>query len=221
MLDDITDNACWSMVWHLWFTITTLFLGRAFGIRQLLTINSTMHYLLHIWHSIKVVSVGKICYLWPGTLATNVLGGTSQDILGYLRHPGTEGTFVTWDLDHQCLRWEKLGHPGISESPRSKVSWDILRHPRISQLWRQCKVPKSQVQDVLGYPDISHDIPEYSVICTHDRHMSRGFISWRWKDYVKAIQLLYMCGCKKPFCTECVCTTSDSPVVLKLLNSGS
>ena len=56
--------------------------------------------------------------LWPGTLATNVLhvGGKSWDILGYPRHPGIAGTFVTWDFGHQCLRWDKPGHPGIFRS---------------------------------------------------------------------------------------------------------
>ena len=54
--------------------------------------------------------------MWPGTLATNVLGETSQEILGYPRHPGIEGTFVAWDFDHQCLRWDKPGHPGIFRS---------------------------------------------------------------------------------------------------------
>ena len=39
-----------------------------------------------------------------------------------------------------------------SQSPRSKMSWDIRRHPGMSQTWRQCQVPESQVQDVLGYP---------------------------------------------------------------------
>ena len=33
-----------------------------------------------------------------------------------LHHPGTEGTFVTWDFGRQCLRWVKSGHPGIFRS---------------------------------------------------------------------------------------------------------
>ena len=32
------------------------------------------------------------------------------------------------------------------------MSWDIPGHPGMSQTWRQCKVPESQVQDVLAHP---------------------------------------------------------------------
>ena len=35
-----------------------------------------------------------------------------------------------------------------SQSPRSKMFWDTPGQPRMSQLWRQGKVPESQVQDV-------------------------------------------------------------------------
>ena len=41
---------------------------------------------------------------------------TTRDVLGYPRHPGTEGTFVTWDFGYQCLTWDKSGHPGIFRS---------------------------------------------------------------------------------------------------------
>ena len=47
-----------------------------------------------------------------------------------------------------------------SQSPRSKMSWDIRGHPGMSQTWRQCQVPESQVQDVLGYPGRSQDVPD-------------------------------------------------------------
>ena len=73
---------------------------------------------------------GDICGLglWP-------LSGTSRDILGYLRHPGTEGTSVTWDFGHQCLRWDKSGHPGVSETSRDFgrhcLRWNKSGHLRI------------------------------------------------------------------------------------------
>ena len=47
-----------------------------------------------------------------------------------------------------------------SQSPRSKMSWDIRGHPGMSQTWRQRQVPESQVQDVLGYQGTSRDVPD-------------------------------------------------------------
>ena len=41
----------------------------------------------------------------------------------------------------------------------SKMSWDNPGQPRMSQLWRQGKVPESQVQDLLGHPGTTQDVP--------------------------------------------------------------
>ena len=51
-----------------------------------------------------------------------------------------------------------------SQSPRSKMSWDIQGHPGMSQTWRQCQVPESQVQDVLGYLGTSRDVPDLEAV---------------------------------------------------------
>ena len=36
----------------------------------------------------------------------------------------------------------------MSQSPRSKMSWDILVYPRMSKPWRHCKVPGPRCSEV-------------------------------------------------------------------------
>ena len=85
-----------------------------------------------------------------------------QDVLGYPwtiqdvpaveagqgpRVPGPRYPGISPD-NPGCLSW---GGRAKSQSPRSKMSWDIPGQPRMSQLWRQGKVPESQLQNILGH----------------------------------------------------------------------
>ena len=98
-----------------------------------------------------------------------------QDVLGYLgtsrdvpdleavlspRVPGPRSPGISGDIPG-CPR---PGGSVRSQSPRSKMSWDIRGHPGMSQTWRQCQVPESQVQDVLGYPGTSRDVPDLEAV---------------------------------------------------------
>ena len=84
----------------------------------------------------------------------------SWDIPGCPRPGGS----VKSQSPRSKMSWDIRGHPSggsvRSQSPRSKMSWDIRGHPGMSQTWRQCQVPESQVQDILGYPGTSRDIPD-------------------------------------------------------------
>ena len=98
-----------------------------------------------------------------------------QDVLGYPRTspdvpdleavlgprvPGPKCPGISGDIPG-CPR---PGGSVRSQSPRSKMSWDIRGHPRMSQTWRQCQVPESQVQDVLGYPETSPDVIDLEAV---------------------------------------------------------
>ena len=91
--------------------------------------------------------------------------GTSRDVpdleavLGP-RVPGPRCPGISGDIPG-CPR---PGGSVRSQSPRSKMSWDIRGHPGMSQTWRQCQVPESQVQDVLGYPGTSRDVPDLEAV---------------------------------------------------------
>ena len=76
------------------------------------------------------------------------------------RVPGPRCPGISGDIP-ECPR---PGGTVRSQSPRSKMSWDIRGHPGMSQTWRQCHVPKSQVQDVLGYPGTFQDIPDLEAV---------------------------------------------------------
>ena len=91
--------------------------------------------------------------------------GTSQDVPDLEavlspRVPGPRCPGISGDIPG-CSR---PGGSIWSQSPRSKMSWDIRRHPRMSQTWRQCQVPESQVQDVLGYTRTSRDVPDLEAV---------------------------------------------------------
>ena len=98
-----------------------------------------------------------------------------QDVLGYTRTsrdvpdleavlsprvPGPRCPGIYQDIPG-CPR---PGGSVKSQSPRSKMSWDIRGHPGMFQTWRQCQVPESQVQDVQGYPGTSWDVPDLEAV---------------------------------------------------------
>ena len=80
----------------------------------------------------------------PESQVQNVLGypGTSRDVpameavLGP-RVPGPRCPGISGDI----LGYPRHGGSVRSQSPRSKMSWDIPGQPKMSQLCRQCKVP--------------------------------------------------------------------------------
>ena len=70
---------------------------------------------------------------------------------------------MSWDIPGQP-RMSQLWRQGkVPESQVQDVR-DIPGQPRMSQLWRQGKVPESQVQDVLGHPGTSRDVPELEAV---------------------------------------------------------